>query len=195
MSRLPIIAVLAALIPLVCPAAELQLYFPMLQRVLAEQIFTAEGKLWVRGNAANKCNFAYLERPLISADNGRLLVKARFTGKAATNLFGRCVGFGDSFDVSILALPQYRNGFLALQDVRVDSPGRDTFYTRRVRMAMADSLSKQFKYDVAAEAKRTLEEAKPNTPVRQELRRFDVKEIRVLPDSVLVVVDFLLAIK
>jgi hypothetical protein len=38
-------------------------------------------------------------------------------------------------------------------------------------------------------------EPKPKTPARQELRRFDVKEIRGLPDSVLVVVDLLLPIR
>lgn len=176
-------------------AAELQLYFSVLQRVLAEQIFTQEGKLYVKGDAKNKCNFAFLEHPAVAADNGRLLVKARFTGRSAQSLFGRCFGVGDSFDVAILAKPQYRDGFLALTDVRVDTPGRDTFYTRRVRAVMASSLASQFKYNVAAEAKRTLEEPKPNNPTRQELRRFDVKEIRVLPDSVVVVLDFQLAVK
>ena len=176
-------------------AAELQLYFSVLQRVLADQIFTQDGKLYVKGDAKNKCNFAFLEHPAVAADNGRLLVKARFTGRSAQSLFGRCFGVGDSFEVAILARPQYRDGFLALTDVRVDTPGRDTFYTRRVRAAMASSLASQFKYNVAAEAKRTLEEPKPNNPTRQELRRFDVKDIRVLPDSVVVVLDFQLAVK
>lgn len=189
------LALLAALAASACGASEVQLYFSVLQRVLAEQIFTTDGRLYVRGDAKNKCNFAYLENPSVSAANGRLIVKAKFTGKAGRNIFGACLGFGDSFDVQIGALPQYRDGFLALGDVRVDSPGRDGFYIRRVRAGMADSLSKQFRYNLAAEAKRVLEEPKPNSALRQDLRSFTVREIRVLPDSVLLIFDFQLGIR
>lgn len=180
---------------LAAPSAELQLYFTALQRILADQVFTQDGRLYVKNSARNKCNFAYLEKPSVSADKGRLLVRARFSGRAASSLFGRCVGLGDSFDVVIGAVPQYRDGALALQDVRVDSPGRDGFYIRRVRAAMADSLARNFKYNVSADAKRILEEPKPNSPLRQELRRFDVRDVRVLGDSLVVVLDFQLAVR
>jgi hypothetical protein len=189
------VTLLAALAACTCCAAEVQLYFSVLQRILAEQIFTHEGRLYVRGDGKNRCNFAYLEKPVVSADKGRLMVKARFTGRSATNVFGACVGLGDSFDVQIGAIPQYRDGFLALADVRVESPGRDGFYVRRVRTAMADSLGKQFRYNLAAEAKRVLEEPKPNSALRQDLRTFTVREIRVLPDSVLLIFDFQLGIR
>lgn len=175
-------------------AVELQFYFSALQRILAEQMFTQDGRLYVRGDQKNNCDFAFLEKPVVAADNARLIIKARFSGQAGQTFFGHCFGFGgDSFDVVISAVPQYRDGSLALRDVRVDAPGRDSFYVRRVRAGMADSLSKRFKYPIATEAKRVLEESKP--PVRRELRRFDVREIRVLPDSVVVVLDFQLAIR
>lgn len=176
-------------------AVELQLYFSALQRILADQIFTQEGRLYVKGNAQNKCSFAYLEKPAVSADGGRLHIRARFSGRSAQNFFGRCIGLGDSFDVLIAAVPQYRDGALALRDVHVDSPGRDGFYIRHVRATMADSLARNFKYNLGADAKRILEEAKPNSPLRQELRRFDVREIRVLGDSIVVVLDFQLAVR
>lgn len=176
-------------------AVELQLYFSALQRILADQIFTQDGRLYMRGNKQNKCSFAYLENPSVSADGGRLNIRARFSGRSAQNFFGRCFGLGDSFDVLIGAVPQYRDGALALREVRVDSPGRDGFYIRRVRATMTDSLSKQFKYNLGSDAKRILEEAKPNSPLRQELRHFDVREIRVLQDSIVVVLDFQLAVR
>jgi hypothetical protein len=176
-------------------AVELQLYFSALQRILAEQIFTQEGRLYVKGDQKNKCNFAYLEKPVVSAASGRLSIRARFSGRAAQSLFGLCFGMGDSFDVLIGAVPQYRDGWLALHEVHVDSPGRDGFYIRRVRSVMADSLAKNFKYDVASDAKRILEQPKPNSPSRQELHRFDVREIRVLADSIVVVLDFQLSVR
>jgi hypothetical protein len=174
---------------------ELQLYFSALQRILADQVFTQDGRLYVKGDRKNKCNFAYLEKPAVSADRGRLIIRARFSGRSSQNLFGHCFGMGDSFDVSIGAAPLYRDGSLALKDVRVDSPGRDGFYIRRVRTAMADSLSKQFKYNVADGAKRILEAPQPGSPLKQELRRFNVSDVRVLPDSIVVVLDFQLAVR
>src|ERR1019366_9160803 len=84
---------------------ELQLYFSALQRILAGQVFTEEGRLYVRGDRKNKCNFAYLEKPAVSADSGRLVIRARFSGRSSQSLFGRCFGMGDSFDVLIGANP------------------------------------------------------------------------------------------
>lgn len=189
--------VLVPFLLLLRPAAavDLQLYFSALQRILADQIFTQDGRLYMRGDAKNPCNFAYLEKPVVSADKNRLIIRARFSGRSAQNWFGRCIGLGDSFDVVIGAVPQYRDGALALTDVRVDSPGREGIYIRVVRARMADSLARQFKYNVAADAKRILEEARPGSPLRQELRRFEVREIRVLPDSIVIVLDFLLAVR
>ena len=40
----------------------------------------------------------------LRGENGRLILQARFTGRSALNVFGQCVGLGDSFDVHITAL-------------------------------------------------------------------------------------------
>jgi hypothetical protein len=193
-ARVLIVAALLMVIP--ARAVELQLYFSALQRILADQVFTQDGRLYVRGDQKTKCNFAFLEKPVVSAANGRLAVRARFSGRTAQNWFGRCVGMGDSFEVEISAVPQHRDGMLALRDVKVASPGRDGFYIRRVRTAMADSLAKQFHYDMAREAKRMLEPPPQKSPaLQQQLVRFDVKEIRVQADSVVVVADFVVAVR
>jgi hypothetical protein len=178
-----------------CHGAEVQLYFSALQRILAEQVFTQEGRLYMRGDAKNKCNFAYLEHPAVAADNGRLLVKARFSGRSARSFFGKCLGMGDSFDVRISASPSYTGGMLALRDVKVESPGRDSFCIRRVRAAMSDSLAKNFQYSLARDAKRMFEEQRPGAVYRQQLQRFEVREIQVLADSILIVLDFRIAVR
>src|SRR5208283_1804207 len=81
-------------------AASLQLRYDALERIVAEQLFTQEGRRYVRGTAATKCQFAYLETPHVSAENGRLKVTARFSGRTALDVFGHCVGLGDSFDLT-----------------------------------------------------------------------------------------------
>jgi hypothetical protein len=176
------------------PAIELQVHYTAIQRLLASQVFTQEGRLYVRGDGKAKCSFAYLENPAISGEAPRLVIRARFSGRSARNFFGKCVGLGDSFDVVISAIPYYRDGAVALRDVVVDSPGRNSFYIRRVRAALADSLSKKFAYNVTADAKRILEQ-KRDPLYSQELRKFNITGIRVAPDSVVVGLDFALAVK
>ena len=51
---------------------ELQIQFSALERLLAEQVFTQEGRRYVRGGKSDKCNFAYLEKPRVELHNFRV---------------------------------------------------------------------------------------------------------------------------
>lgn len=98
------------LLTLLClaPAAraiELRIQFAALERMLGEQVFTQDGRRYVHNDQANKCNFAYLEKPRVQGQDGKLRMRARFSGRSALNMFGRCVGLGDAFEVIITALP------------------------------------------------------------------------------------------
>jgi hypothetical protein len=89
-------------------AVEIRIQFGALERMLAEQVFTQEGRRYVRGDKTDKCNFAYLEKPQVRGDDdGHLRMRARFTGRSALNFIGR-VGMGDAFDAVITAVPVYR---------------------------------------------------------------------------------------
>ncbi len=174
--------------------AELHLHFTALQRILAEQVFTQDGRKYVRGNPVSKCNFAYLENPRIAEEQGRLRIQARFSGRTAANVFGKCIGLGDSFDVTILASPVYRQGAIALQGVQVNTGGRDSFYIRRVRSAMAVSLARDFTYGIQEDARRIFEQKRENS-YKPELASFYVPRMRVSPEAIVLTVDFRLAVK
>lgn len=187
----------AVFLILACSASalEVEIHFSAIQRIMAEQVFTDEGKLYVKGSAKTKCSFAFLEKPSVSADGPRLMINAKFSGRSARNLFGRCIGLGDSFDIRITAVPYYKTGMIALREVKVESPGRDGMYIRRVRAVMADSLTRQFSYNVAADAKRMLEDKRPGASWSQELRKFDITSIRMTPEAVIVTMDVTLSVK
>jgi hypothetical protein len=180
-------------------AAELELRYGALEHILAEQVFTQDGRRYVRGNRDTKCQFAYLEMPRIGADDGRLRVTARFSGRTAFDLLGRCIGLGDSFDLTIAATPFARDGSIALKDVRVITV-RDSYYIRRVRAALAQSVAKDLKIEVRGQAKKLLEQpegaAIPSTSAYQrQVASFDLTDIQVLPDALLLVVEFRLVVK
>jgi hypothetical protein len=173
---------------------ELAIHFTAVQRVLAQQIFTQDGRKYLRGAPTARCYYAYLENPQISGEGGVLNVKARFSGRTALNLFGKCVGLGDSFDLAITAIPFCQDGVLRLRDVRVIGQGRDGFYIRRVSAALAESLRTQFSYRVVDEARKILEqEARPG--YKQELVKFQVPSVRVTADAVVLSLEFTLAVK
>src|SRR5580658_7027108 len=146
-----------------CLAAELELRFAALERIVAGQLFTQDGRHYVRGSRTTRCQFAYLETPHIDSDQGRLRVRARFSGSSKVGVMGRCVGLGDSFDLTITATPAPHNGAIVLHDVNVTTP-RDSYYIRRVRAALSQSISKDFKIEVRDQARRLLEQQTETPP-------------------------------
>jgi hypothetical protein len=190
---------LVSLILLAAPAfaAELELRYSVLERILAQQLFTVDGRHHVRGSKSTRCQFAFLEAPHIDSeqfdkDQFRLRVKARFSGRSAIDVFGGCVGVGDSFDLTLTATPFPRNGAIALRNISVTTV-KDSYYIRRVRAAMAQSISKDFKIEVRDQARKLLEQS--GAAYQQELASFDLGEIRVTPEALVLVVDFRLVVK
>jgi hypothetical protein len=179
-------------------SAELEIRYGAIERLIADQLFSQEGRLYVRGNKATKCKFAYLESPRVGAIDGRLRVSARFSGRTALDMFGGCMGLGDSFEFTLIATPIVKNGALTLKDVNVSTP-RDSFYIRRVRQALTSSFARDFKIEMQDRARRLLEQTPAQasaTPLyRQELASFDLRDLRVQPDGLVLVVDFRLVVK
>jgi hypothetical protein len=176
-------------------AVDLKIQFGALERMLSEQVFTQDGRKFVHGTPAARCNFAYLEKPRLEEADGRLLLRARFTGRSALNMFGQCVGLGDAFTASIAATPIYKNGAIMLSAVKVVSEDHAGFYVRRVCEALASSLERDFKYPIATAAKSTLEDPGAQPGYNRELRNFQVTAIAVAADALVLSVDFELTVK
>jgi hypothetical protein len=184
------LAILVLLAAQSAAAVELHIQFGALERMLAEQVFTEEGRRYVKGDRATRCNFAYLEAPHIESDGPRLRIHARFTGRSALNVLGQCVGLGDAFPVVITARPVYRDGQLRLAEVAASSENRSGLYIRRVCAALAAGLPRDFHYPLETEARKTLED-----PGRRELQNFRVPDVRVENGALVLVVEFDLKVK
>jgi len=181
---------LAAAVPIF--AADIELRFDTLDRIIAAQVFTQDGRKYVRGTPATKCQFAYLEAPHLGADNGLLRVNARFSGRTAFDLLGGCIGLGDSFDLTITAAPVVRNGAIGFKDVKVATT-KDSYYIRRVREALTQSFGKDLKIDVKDQARKILEQGE-TASYKAEMGSFNLTEVRVTADALVLVVDFRLVV-
>ena len=193
---------LVALVLALCPgvveraaAVELRLQFGALERMLTEQVFTQEGRRYVHGSKTTKCDFAYLERPQIRGEDGKLRIAARFTGRKGLNVIGQCVGLGDAFDVVITAIPRYKGGDIGLAEVKVASAGKSGYYIRKVCEAMERTLARDFRYPIESDAHRILEDPGNQPGYRRELKGFKVPDIRVSGDALVLDLDFELTVK
>src|SRR6185369_7411859 len=124
-------------------AADLEIRYSALDRMIAEQMFTQEGRRYVKGNRADKCQYAYLEAPKLSAVDALLRVTARFSGRSALDVFGHCMGLGDSFDLTISALPVPRNGAIAFRDTQVNTT-KDSYSFRKHRASLIQACETYF---------------------------------------------------
>jgi hypothetical protein len=192
--RLALLAILCATPSL---AADLELRYGALERLVAKQLFTQDGRRYVKGTPAAKCQYAYLEAPRFAAVDkaeGRLKITAKFSGRSSLDVFGRCVGMGDSFDLTIQTSPVARKGVIVMDNVQVTTV-KDSYYIRRVRQALTDSFAKEFKIDLRDQAKALLEQPNDKSSYQQELTSFDLSEVRVTPDALVLVVEFKLVVK
>ena len=196
------VAVVAMLCSPPARCADLELHFNALERLVAEQLFTQDGRRYVKGTPAAKCQYAYLEAPHFTAvgegsngsDGARLKITAKFSGRSAMDVFGRCMGLGDSFDVTILAAPVARQGVIAMDNVRVTTV-KDSYYIRRVRQALGETFGKDFKIDIRDQAKKLLGQSNENSAFTRKLDNLDLNEVRVMPDALVLVVEFKLVVK
>jgi hypothetical protein len=186
-----IFVLLVAAVPSI--AADIELRFDTLERIIAEQVFTQDGRKYVRGTPATRCQFAYLEKPRIGAENGLLRVGARFSGRTAFDVLGGCIGLGDSFDLTIVAAPIVRSGAIGFKDVHV-STTKDSYYIRRVRSALMQAFSKDVKIDVKDQARKILEQTREGASYKAELASFDLNEVRVTQDALVLVIEFRLIV-
>jgi hypothetical protein len=175
-------------------SVQLEIHYPVIEKFLARMAFTADGRQYVKGRPGSRCTFAYLENPRISASGGRLVVRARFSGRSALDLLGACVGMGDSFDLVLRATPHYEAGELRLKDVEADTDVFKSLYVTRVLRGLAAGLPGQFRYPLRSAVAGTLEQ--PRDPAySQTLSAFHVVAVNAANHALVLVLDLTLEVR
>ena len=162
---------------------ELHLTFGVLQKVIGAQVFTEDGRKYVRGGKDKRCSFAYLENPRVGEADGRLVVRAKFSGRSAMTVLGQCVGMGDSFDVVVRMTPYADKSLLRLREVEVTSDGKRGMYARAVCKQLAATIPRVLIYDFAPDFKRALEAEQPGVPFRKNVDDLIVQAMRVSKEA------------
>ena len=176
-------------------AASLEIRYGALERLIAQQMFSNEGRRYVRGSQGTKCSFAFLEAPkLLPGSASRIELRVHFTGRSALDMFGKCVGMGDSFDLVITGLPVARDGSISFDQLMVNTQ-RDSYYIRRVRASLIETMNKDFRIDVRDQARALLEAPRASGAYEQEIKDLRVNSVRATSESLILEVDFRLIVK
>ncbi len=162
---------------------ELHLTFGVLQKVIGQQVFTEDGRKYVKGSKEKRCSFAYLENPRVGEADGRLVVRARFSGRSALNVLGQCVGLGDSFEVVVRMSPYAEKSILRLREVEVVSDGKRGVYARAVCKGLAETIPRVLVYDFGPDFKRALEAENPGVPFKKTVDDLVVQGMRVSKEA------------
>lgn len=173
----------------------LDLHFSVIEKALGQAVFTQEGRKYVRGSQTTRCSFAYLTSPKISGNGGRLFIRARFTGRSALDVLGRCVGLGDDFPLTIQTSLAYDKGLLRFRNVVVDTLGRDSFYISRVRTALIQALEKDFSLPLEDSIRRTVEQPQPDSFFTQKMSELAIPRVEVTDSGIVLYLDFRLSVK
>ncbi|MDX2266506.1 MAG: hypothetical protein NW208_00235 [Bryobacter sp.] len=161
----------------------------MLEQQLSQQLFTQDGRHYVKGNPNPRCNFAFLIDPRFAARESSLVIRATFTGRSSLDLFGKCVGFGDSFPFEVLAEVDTDIGVLRIRNPRVTLTGKTSFYARRVRGELEKSIASAIRYPIQEEVRKLLVAASQSGPYKVSIAKLAIRGLRVQANSLLVDVD------
>lgn len=170
-------------------AIELEIRFPLLEQQLGQQLFTQDGRRYVKGDPKNKCNFAYLAKPHFGGRDGQLVIRATFTGRSSLDVFGKCVGFGDSFDFEIVSAIETKDGTLLLVNPQVRILSKDSFYSRQVGKALQGSIREVVKYPIREELRKVLMAGSSGGAYKFTIRKLEIRSITIQADSFLIDLD------
>jgi hypothetical protein len=157
-----VLSVLVLGLALAVPASAIQLMisYPVLEGMLQKSLFRDQGRYYVSGSSADECNYAFLERPRLGAQGGRLTVRLHFDAFTGAEVGGECVGSGDDFDIVVTGVPKVVGGTMVLADPQLSTSGRPA-YEAMLRPLVTGALAQGIRFDLAGELNRLAANATP----------------------------------
>lgn len=158
-------------------AGELSIPYAAIERLLVSGLLTEGGRLYLEGTPADTCRYAFVQEPKVSGAAGRISIRFVFSGRAGASVAGRCVGPGDTLELTASGVPAYAGGELLLQRLRLDA--RDSAYFKLVAGLLRSQLERRLRLPVRARLEEALALASAATAVRFTLSAFDVPTLAV----------------
>lgn len=169
-------------------ASELFFSHGAVARALHDSLMVSEGRWFIQGQTPEDCSHVFLQDPRGDAVDSRLRITFLFSGRAAAAVGARCVGAGDTFDITVTGVPTFTAGELVLADPRVDAPDRKLF--RAVAPIVEAALRDRLRYPLRNAVDWAVHDLRERTGRHVVLDEFDVGRIEVEASGLRVALNF-----
>ena len=169
-------------------ASELFFAHGAVARALYDGLMVSEGRWFIQGQSPEDCSHVFLQDPRVDAVESRLRITFLLSGRAAAAVGARCVGAGDSFDISVTGVPTFAEGELLLADPRVDAHGRRLFQT--VAPLVEGALRDRLRYPLRNAVDWAVHDLRERTGRHVVLDDLDLSRIVVEEQGVRIGLDF-----
>src|SRR3569833_1153193 len=110
-------AALATVASFTAAASDLSLGPNSIQKIVAEQLFTQNGRTYLVDNGP--C-YAFFDHPKTHLTDGRLILNAHLSARIGLQIGDNCAGTDVASNVIISARPAGKGSSLTLEDIRFD---------------------------------------------------------------------------
>lgn len=90
-----------------------------LERTLNKQLFTADGRYYLKGKPDAAC-YVYAEAPVVTFHDDRVWVHIKTHSKLGTAIHGACLGVGLTADADVSVVPDAQGETIGFRDARIE---------------------------------------------------------------------------
>ena len=167
------------------PAAEIVLELAALDKLVAQALFANAGRYDI---VKGPC-FAYLEKPSVTIQNGRLRIRSHLASHLGVVAGASCVGMGFTSWTEVSGKPVARGGSVVLADVRIDKV-EDPNVRLLLESGLVPALPRAFEFDVLKAVRSMLQGS--GGQIQANVAAFNIDSVTAADDKLAVKFDFTL---
>lgn len=174
------LGVLIALLDVARPARaiEIKVSTDALKRTLDKQLFTQNGRYYLRGNPGTAC-FAYAEDPKISLNGDRVVVHIKAHARLGTSVHGACVGVGLNTEADVSVVPDAEGESIGFRDARIEHLSESRELNFFLEPFLSRKLPQQMKVNAAGLLRQLLSQSTQTTGYQIQLDNLKIHSMQV----------------
>jgi hypothetical protein len=156
------------------------------QKLVVEGLFKDNGRYYVQKGTCN----AYLEKPTVTLNGGRIVIRSHLSGRFGADVGGNCVGVGLASWTVVSGAPSAQGAVVRLGDIRVDDVA-DPNAQALLNSGLVASLPGAIELDVLKAVRTMLQGA--GGQIQAEVQTLNIESVRAAENKLSIRFDFKLA--
>jgi hypothetical protein len=183
------LALLACLLlPCCARAIEIKVSAKALERTLIQQLFTADGRYYIRGDAHSAC-FVYAEDPKVSFNTDRIVVHVKAHAKLGEAMGSECLGVRLNTEADVSVVPDAQGESIGFRDPRIEKMSESKELNFLLVPFLSRKLPQQMKINAADLVRQLLATSTQSTGYDIKLEEMKIHSMQVAGDDLVVDLD------